>query len=242
MRKQRFLLNQQKNVSIERLEEWFEKLSVIDEATWAAYEFTKEMLRDKLSMEERGEIINNSIICGKQWAQKMLVEYHLDHLSGLERATKLAEKLGLTISRRSGCSTKYRMVFAQFIMDQGIEIIHEPITKYINLAEKSEKLPDPRLVCEILIAHEVFHYLEEHYGEDMYPNQKTIRLWRLFNYEHRSTVASASEIAAMAFAKELCAADFVPQVLNVLLSYLMEIQLSKNIYKAVTIGIASLEK
>lgn len=236
MIKQRFLLNQQQYVPVEPLEEWFKKLSVINEQTWGAYEFTREMLRDKISTEEKEEIIKNSIACGKEWAKKMLVEHDLGDLSGEERATKLAEKLGLTVSERSGRPTKYRMVFAQFIMDRVIEIIDEPITKYTDLVEKSEKLPDPKLVREILIAHEVFHYLEAHYKEEMYPNQKTIHLWRLFKYEHRSTVSCASEIAAMAFAKELCSSDFAPQVLDVLLSYPMEIQFSKNIYEAVTIN------
>jgi len=240
MIKQRFRLNQQEYVPVEPLEEWFEKLSVIDEQTWGAYEFTREMLRDKISAEEKEEMIKNSIACGKEWAQKMLVEYDLGDLSGKKRATRLAEKLGLTVSERSGRPTKYRMVFAQFIMDQTIEIIDEPIAKYTELVEKSEKLPDPKLVREILIAHEIFHYLEEQYGKEMYPNQKTIYLWRLFKYEHRSTVSCASEIAAMAFAKELCSVDFIPQILDVLLSYPMEIQFSKNIYEAVMSGISSL--
>jgi len=242
MIKQRFLLNQQEYVQVGLLEEWFEKLSTIDEQVWGAYEFTREMLRDKVSAEEKEEIINNSIACGREWAEKMLVEYGLSELSGDERASRLAGELGLTISGRAGRPTKYRMVFAQFIMDQAIEIIDEPITKYTELVEKSEKLPASVLVRELLIAHEIFHYLEEQYGEEMYPNQKTIHLWRLFKYEHRSTVPCASEIAAMAFAKELCAADFVPQILDVLLSYPMEVQFSKSIYEAVMNGVAALEE
>jgi len=236
MIKQRFLLNQQEYVPVEPLEEWFEALSIIDEKTWAAYEFTREMLRDKISSEEKEEMIENSMACGKEWAKKMLIEYDLGNLSGEERATKLAEKLELTVSGRSGRPTKYRMVFAQFIMDQTIEIIDEPIAKYTDLVEKSEKLPDSKLVRELLIAHEIFHYLEEQYGEDMYPNQKKIHLWRLFKYEHRSTVSCTSEIAAMAFAKELCSVEFVPQVLDVLLSYPMEIEFSKKIYENVMDG------
>jgi len=242
MIKQRFLLNQQEYVPVEPLEEWFEALSVIDDLTWGAYEFTREMLRDKVDQKEKEEIIEASIACGKEWAVKMIDTYDLEHLPGSERATILAEKLGLTVTGRAGRPTKYRMVFAQFIMDETIEIIDEPIAKYTKLAENSERLPDPKLVRDILIAHEIFHYLEEQHGEEMYPNQKTVYLWRLFKYEHRSTVSCASEIAAMAFAKELCAADFVPQVLDVLLSYPMEIGFSKSIYDAVMQGIVKLEK
>lgn len=37
----------------------------------------------------------------------------------------------------------------------------------------------------------------------------------------------------MAFAKELCEADFVPQILDILLSYPLEVDFSKNIYEVV---------
>jgi len=240
MIKQRFLLNQQEYVPVEPLEEWFEALSIINERTWGAYAFSREMLRDKVSADEKEEIIQNSIACGRKWAKKMIDEYKLSDSPSDARSSRLAEELGLRVSGRSGRPTKYRMVFAQFIMDKTIEIIDEPIAKYAMLVKSSTVLPAAKLVREILIAHEVFHYLEEQYGEEMYPNQKTIHLWRLWRYEHRSTVSCASEIAAMAFAKELCAICFVPQILDVLLSYPMEVQFAKSIYEAVMSGVALL--
>lgn len=64
-------------------------------------------------------------------------------------------------------------------------------------------------------------------------------LLKLFKYEHRSTIMAASEVAAMAFAKEICSVDFVPQVLDVLLYYPMEVEFSRSIYERVRAGVKS---
>jgi len=241
MIKNRFLLNQSDNISVRPLEEMFEKLAIIDEETWGLYEFSKDMLRDKVNDEEKVEIITKSIECGRNWAQKIMKKFNLN-VGESKTATEFANLLGLTINESSGKATKFRMVFAQFVADQTIEIIKEPIENYTKIVLDSKKLPSFEIVREVLIAHEIFHFLEEQHQEDMYPHQLTIKLWKLFNYEHRSTIGVTSEIAAMAFAKELCATDFVPQVLDVLLSYSMEVEFSKSIYNAVIKGVENINK
>jgi len=240
MIKQRFLLNQLDNVSLEPLEKMFESLATIDEETWGLYEFTKDMLRNKIDNKEKMEIVIKSIECGKFWAQEMKAKIGLEMCTS-KKATELANFLGLTINERVGKPTKFRMVFAQFVSDKTIEIMIEPIENYTKLVSKSKKLPHADIVREVLIAHEIFHFIEDQHQEEMYPHQKTIKLWKLFNYEHRSTVMAASEIAAMAFAKEICSVDFVPQILDVLLSYPMEVEFSRGIYQSVIDGVKNLD-
>lgn len=241
MLKKSFLLNQPDHVSVEPLEEMYERLATIHEETWGLYEFSKDMLRDKIDTKEKMEIVINSIDCGKSWAQKMAAKLDSEVCTH-NKATQLANLLKLTINERLGKPTKFRMVFAQFIADDAIEIIKEPIENYTKLVSKSGKLPHADTVREVLIAHEIFHYIEEQHHEEMYPHQKTIKLWKLFKYEHRSTIMAASEIAAMAFAKEICSVNFVPQVLDVLLSYPMEVEFSKSIYENVMDGVKNLHK
>ncbi|WP_430612106.1 hypothetical protein [Enterococcus sp. DIV0876] len=229
----RFLLKQQSIVDVERLEIWFEHLLHIDEFSWGMFEFTQEMLRKKISEEEKREIIEESILCGRFWANEMLKQFDLMSYDHADRSSYLASRLGLTITEKSVRPTKFRMVFAQFITERSIELIDEPIAAYTELTKNSLKLPKTEIVRSLLIAHEIFHYLEEQYGKNMYHTTKTIVLWRFFQYEHRSTIRCASEIAAMAFAKELCTANFVPQILDVLLSYPLEVDFSKSIYDRV---------
>jgi len=237
MIKQRHLLNQQEFVTVEPLEVWFEELSTITDNDWSLFEYSGEMLRDKMTNDEKLEMIQNSWNCGVVWAKKMKSEYNIDELLP---ATSLASYLKLIVTDRIGKPTKYRMVFAQFIMDDKIEIIDEPIERYELLSKKSDILPSAQILKEILIAHEIFHFLEENNKLEMYTRNKTIKLWKLFNYEHRSTVNSNSEIAAMAFAKELCGINFSPQVINVLLSYPMEVDFSKKIYDNLMHGMKNL--
>jgi hypothetical protein len=241
MIKQRFLLKQQKTVDVALLETWYEQLLSINEYSWGVFEFKREMLRNKVSDDEKREIIEETIICGKTWAKKMLDQFDLAKQKKSDRSWYLANKLDLLITERSGKPTKFRMVFAQFIMDRSIELMNEPITAYTLLTQTSQTLPKPEVVRGILIAHEIFHYLEEQHGDEMYHIIKTIPLWRFFNYEHRSTVGCASEIAAMAFAKELCDIDFVPQILDILLSYPLEVDFSKSIYSIVMQEICHIE-
>lgn len=241
MIKQRFLLNQSDHVSTAPLEEMFEQLSSINEENGGFYEFSKDILRDKIADEEKMEMVINAIACGQAWARKMLTKFELER-NVPQKPTNLARLLGLKINEISGKPTQFRMVFAQFVSDQTIEIVKEPIDQYTKLAEISLKLPHPDIVREVLIAHEIFHFLEMQYPEEMYSHQKTIRLWKLFNYEHRSTIGATSEIAAMAFAKEICSVDFVPQILDVLLSYPMEIEFSKNIYQMMMDSVKNMDR
>ena len=241
MMKSRFLLNQSDNISVKPLEEMFENLATIDEEAWGLYEFSKEMLRDKIDDKEKVEMVEKSIECGEIWARNMVEKFNLE--AGASKiATQLADLLEIKISEREGRPTKFRMVFAQFVAQREIEIIEEPISNYKKLTLESTKLPHWEKVREVLIAHEIFHFLEEQNQEEMYPYQKTIKLWKLFNYEHRSTVGATSEIAAMAFAKELCSSDFVPQTLDILLSYPMEVSFSRSIYDAVIKGMKNINK
>lgn len=239
MLKKSFLLNQPDHVSVEPLEKMYESLATIDEETWGLYEFSKDLLRGKIDHKEKMEIVIKSIECGKFWAQKMTAKLGSEVCTN-KKATQLANLLDLTINERLGKPTKFRMVFAQFVADKTIEIIKEPIENYTKLVSKSQILPHAEMVREVLIAHEIFHFLEEHHQEEMYPHQKTIKLWKLFKYEHRSTVMAASEIAAMAFAKEICSVQFVPQIIDVLLSYPMEIEFSKGIFESVMTGVKNL--
>ena len=238
MIKQRFLLNQSAKLAVKPLEAMFEQLRAVDEVSWGLYEFSSEMLRDKIDDTSKLEIICESIACGKSWAQRLAEKFELEKFSN-EKATKLAQLLGLQVNEVAKKATKLRVVFAQFITDAGgiIELAQEPLEGYQSLVLTSEALPSVTTVREVLIAHEIFHYLEEQHADIMYSRQKTVRLWKLFNYEHRSTINATSEIAAMAFAKELCLISFVPQALDVLLTYALDSDFSKSVYEDIIANI-----
>ena len=53
MIKQRFFLKQQHTVDLALLETWYEQLMPINDFSWGVFEFTREMLRNKVSEEEK---------------------------------------------------------------------------------------------------------------------------------------------------------------------------------------------
>jgi hypothetical protein len=61
MMKKRILLKQQENVDVKVLEKWYEQLLSIDEFSWGMFEFTREMLREKICDEEKKRFIEQSI-------------------------------------------------------------------------------------------------------------------------------------------------------------------------------------
>ena len=67
---------------------------------------------------------------------------------------------------------------------------------------------------DIVLAHEIFHYIEE-IKPDLYSNTKKIDLWSLGKfYTHTSTLIAPGEISGMAFCRELLQLDTDPNILD----------------------------
>ena len=55
--------------------------------------------------------------------------------------------------------------------------------------------------------------------EEIYTRTETITLWKFFGYRHTSTIRALSEIAGMAFTKNLNQFPYSPFTLDILLYY-----------------------
>ena len=86
---------------------------------------------------------------------------------------------------------------------------------------------------EILLAHEIFHYIEEHNGEDMFTQRETIRLWKFGPFKNDSNIVCLGEIAGMAFAKELLQLPYSPYILDSFLVYLYHPKVAYELYKEI---------
>jgi hypothetical protein len=85
---------------------------------------------------------------------------------------------------------------------------------------KEQGLPEMQFKIwkEIVIAHELFHYIQEQTPE-LFVNQYRVELWKLGPYHHQSSFSLLGELAGMAFAKALLALDFYPGVIEWYLLY-----------------------
>jgi Mg/Co/Ni transporter MgtE len=104
-----------------------------------------------------------------------------------------------------------RVVFALFTPPDKITVMEEPL-KPLNQEQKHK-------VTDVLISHEIFHYLEEENKSEIFTRTKKILLWKIGPLKNESTINALSEIAAMAFCRELCELELSPFALDVFLYY-----------------------
>lgn len=85
---------------------------------------------------------------------------------------------------------------------------------------KEQGLPEMRFERwkEIVIAHELFHYIQE-LTPELFVNQYRVELWKLGPYHHQSSFSLLGELAGMAFAKALLDLAFYPGVIEWYLLY-----------------------
>ena len=203
--------------------------SVSDEA-WGRYAFSREMLRERIPAGEIPELIGESLRCGEEYACRVMRE------TGRSTARDVAERLGVTVepdTRPAGGAR--RILFARFTPPRTIDIMREPLARYAQLLPtlppaESAALPDADGVYDMLLGHELFHYAEESHASEIYTRRRTIRLWKIFGFENRTTIRALSEIAAMAFARTLCRVGYSPFALDVLLFYSYDKSNARRIY------------
>lgn len=84
----------------------------------------------------------------------------------------------------------------------------------------------------VLLAHELFHAVEEQHADEIYTRTEKVELWRK-PFSNRSSIACLSEMAAMAFAGELLGLDCSPYMLDVLLVYAYDKEAAWGLYEEI---------
>ena len=87
-------------------------------------------------------------------------------------------------------------------------------------------------VEKVLIAHELFHHIEEN-DKDIFTRREKITLWKIGNYEYKSHMVALGEIAAMAFAKEMLGLSYNPYVFDVIMLYPHARENADKLYKEI---------
>ena len=196
-----------------------ENLRTVDDRTWGCYAFSRDILCDRIPPGKRDKMIHRALDCGVLWAERIRAR------TGMSDPFKIAEDLGLDVVESSQPMTERRVLFAQFVPDKRIEIMRHPLDIYAGLYQKQTDneravlFPTPGEVRALLLAHEVFHYIEETHAEEIYTRTESIRLWKFLCFKNDSAIRAIGEIAAMSFAKTLTEADYSPFILDVLLLF-----------------------
>ena len=198
------------------LKEMLRILAAYPDAAWYPYAFSREPLNRKFTDEQRKIWMDKSLACGRAYADIVRRD------SGEMTPAKIAEYYGLDVQYPKFPEKTDRVLFGEFYEPNSIRIYMDAVQKAKMVMEEEGipvVLPKNLEIQDILLAHELFHFIEEQYRKEIFTRREKVKLWSIGVFHYTSSVVALSEIAAMAFAKELCGLTYLPYVLDVFLVY-----------------------
>jgi hypothetical protein len=199
------------------LRDMIHHLLQVDDETWGRYAFSREILNKRIQPGQQTEMIANAIACGQEYARRIIHEH------GTTDAGEIAEKLKLKVEFRDVSMVGKRILFATFAPPDQIIIMKEPVDQAIELIAEEDpgivELFTQKGIINTILGHELFHFVEEQFEQEIYTRVKKILLWNFLGWKNYSTIRTLSEIGAMAFTTELNRLECSPFILDVLLYY-----------------------
>ena len=228
---------------IQTLPDMMRALNDVDELAWGRYILSTDMLRDKIDPSQRDTLIEGAVACGREWADRVVAQY------GNNKPSEIAEKLGVHVGSNTAPMSGRRALFAQYVpggsdsstQADRIDLMADPLNRYAELHDQlvagdpanADILPSPARVRTLLLAHELFHVIEDRNEATIYTRTTTISLWKVFGKENRSTVRALGEVGAGAFAQALVGSSFCPFALDIVLMWSYDPATSRALYDTV---------
>lgn len=191
-------------------------LAEISPEEWGIYAFSRDPLRARFQEAECRELAVQAISCGQAYARQMAETY-----SGV-KPLGILRKLGIKTEFTDIPSNTDRVLFAEFVEPDEVFV-------YLDALNKAEKLVKDEKVRAVLtkqfdmrqtiLAHELFHVLEFQNKKEVFTQTYRHTLWKLGPFKSTSRVLALGELAAMAFAQEMCGLPYSVYVIDVLLLY-----------------------
>jgi hypothetical protein len=197
------------------LEDMLADLIKIPYSIWGEYAFSREILRSKINEQEKKRLIEEAYECGYSYADKLAEKY------GTRVPVIMAEALGLEISYPDIPTDTSRVTFAEFIEPNKVMLYQDNLDKANEVfkEEKVKQMIEISDVQQLLIAHEIFHYIEVKDAEKIFTQTEKLELWAPKPFRNRSTIRCLGEIAGMAFAQRLIGLNYSPFVMDVFFVY-----------------------
>ena len=196
------------------IKEKLDFLISMNDEEWGQYAFSRDPLKGKVSYELRKEMIEKANECGKKEAIKLKEKYKDVPIK------KIIKRMNIDYIEKNSNVTETYIMFACYNSPNKITIFKknktmvEEFIKENDLSSKLEYID----VESVLLAHELFHHIEEN-NKDIYTKNEKVVLWKIGSYKYKSGLVCIGEIAAMAFAKELLSINYNPYVFDVLMLY-----------------------
>ncbi len=198
------------------LEEMLAALIKVDDIDWYGYAFSRDPINGKFTDEQRRNWMEKAIICGREYANRVSKLYES------KDPAVIAEGMKMKVSYPQLPEKTDRILFAEYRVPNRICIYMDAVNKakrYLKRPEIRDLLTHELDVSSLLLAHELFHNVEDKYRKEIFTQREKARLWSLGPIHNDSPILALSEIAAMAFAKELTGIPYSPYVMDVFLMY-----------------------
>ena len=193
-----------------------EDLLRVDEESWGTYAFSRDPLNRKFTPEKRLELTQKANACGREYAQKISQQY------GTSDPTELAKKMGMLVEYPEMPKSAARVLFAEYKAPNHMYLYMDAVRKArTTLIEPGVKavLTAKLDIGSLLLAHELFHYVEETNKKEIFTRTEKVELWAPKPLHNRSTIGCLGEIAAMEFARTLTDLPYSPYLMDVFLVY-----------------------
>lgn len=195
------------------LKEMAQTLKTVPEEVWGKYAFAREPLEGRFTEMQKEDYIKKANACGREWADKMIARYQT------RNPNQLAVCMGQQVRKTTTPTGGGVVLFAQYVQPNEITIFTDCMTRASKMSEECDlSLLQKEKLTDILLAHELFHVVEEQHAQEIYTRTEKVELWKK-PFSNRSAIVCLSEIAAMSFAKTLLELTVSPYMLDVLLVY-----------------------
>lgn len=202
------------------LPEMLANLAGLSDEIYGRYAFSREILRGKIHNSDRSELTLQANKCGRVYARRLMAAHDLEQ-GELQIAQKLAAVLGVRVFNPQVPTGTDHVTFAQFEAPDKISVFQDGLDKAAELLKEDKvgRVLGDIEIQEVLLAHELFHHVEEVFCKEIFTRTYKIELWAPWPFHNRSTVRCLSEIAGMAFSRELLGLSYSPFLLDVFLMY-----------------------
>ena len=228
--KQRITRYEKPHYDVRPLDYMLGKLAQIPALDWRHYAFSREPLNRKFTPSQRLEWMKKSLDCGKIYAQRIITEF------GSDDAEIIARKMGLEVYYPQYPEKTDRVLFAEFVKPNRINIFMDAVNRAKKLLRKgavNSILTGKMNPAKVILSHEVFHHIEDKYSKEIFTRTEKIRLWSLGPLHNDSGIYALGEIAAMSFAQELNHLTYSPYIMDVFLVYDYSAEAASGLYEEI---------
>lgn len=203
------------------LAEMLARAAALPAEVYHAFAFASEPLAGRIPAEKQRAWAHRAETCGVRMADELTARCPDCSPDGLAKAW------GLPVTQSEKAADSLLPIFAQYHAEGRI-------TLFVRHARAAQQLADdlgfPVAVQSVLLAHELFHHLEQQQADSLFTQSRPLRLGR-GPFARGVRVACLSEIGAMAFSARLLGLAFPARAMDVLLLYTVSPAQARGLYR-----------